>query len=164
MNMKRVAVVVCIAIVVLLAIALLRGEKISAPSIDRAPQDIDLTGANILLITLDTTRADRLGSYGYAAAETPRLDRLANEGVLFEQAVTPTAFTLPSHSSIMTGLYPPFHGVRLNGGAALADVQTGWMNKTRGVSAVGSNVYLGKYSLVKTNLTQSCLCFCRDQF
>ncbi len=43
--------------------------------------------------------------------------------MLFEQAITPTAFTLPSHSSIMTGLYPPFHGMRLNGGSALADVQ-----------------------------------------
>jgi len=77
----------------------------------------------VLLITLDTTRADRIGAYGYAPAETPRLDALASEGVLFEQAITPTAFTLPSHSSIMTGLYPPYHGMRLNGGSALADVQ-----------------------------------------
>jgi len=123
MNMKRVVLVAGIVIGLVIAIALLRGEKILAPSIGQAPQDIDLTGANILLITLDTTRADRIGSYGYAAAETPRLDALASEGVLFEQAVTPTAFTLPSHASIMTGLYPPFHGVRLNGGAALADVQ-----------------------------------------
>lgn len=84
----------------------------------------ELQHANVLLITLDTTRADRIGAYGHAAAETPRLDRLAREGVLFEQAVTPTAFTLPAHSSILTGLYPPFHGVRLNGGAALAQVQT----------------------------------------
>ena len=83
-----------------------------------------LANANVLLITLDTTRADRIGAYGHAAAETPRLDRLAREGALFEQTITPTAFTLPAHSSILTGLYPPFHGVRLNGGAALADVQT----------------------------------------
>ncbi len=83
-----------------------------------------LQHANVLLITLDTTRADRIGAYGWAAAETPRLDRLARQGVLFEQTVTPTAFTLPAHSSILTGLYPPFHGVRLNGGAALAQVQT----------------------------------------
>jgi choline-sulfatase len=78
-------------------------------------------GANLLLITLDTTRADHLGCYGYEAAETPVLDTLADEGILFETCITPTAFTLPSHSSIMTGVYPPFHGVRLNGGAALAD-------------------------------------------
>jgi arylsulfatase A-like enzyme/tetratricopeptide (TPR) repeat protein len=83
-----------------------------------------LRNANVLLITLDTTRADRLGAYGYAQAATPNLDRLAAEGVLFEQCVTPSGFTLPSHSTIMTGLYPPAHGVRLNGDAALGDVQT----------------------------------------
>ncbi len=123
MNMKRVAVIAGIVIAVVLVIVVFRGQKISGPSIGPLSRDLDLTGANVLLITLDTTRADRIGSYGYAAAETPRLDALASEAVLFEHAVTPTAFTLPSHSSIMTGLYPPFHGVRLNGGAALADVQ-----------------------------------------
>ncbi|HEV7238742.1 MAG TPA: sulfatase-like hydrolase/transferase [Thermoanaerobaculia bacterium] len=80
----------------------------------------DLRRANVLLITLDTTRADRIGAYGYAKAETPNLDRLAGDGVLFEHCITPSAFTLPSHSTIMTGLYPPQHGVRLNGDAALA--------------------------------------------
>jgi len=124
MNMRRFLLVAGIVIAVILAIALLRSGKVSGPSADRVSRDFDLTGANVLLITLDTTRADRLGSYGYASAETPRLDRLAEEGVLFETATTPTAFTLPSHSSILTGLYPPFHGVRLNGGVALADVQT----------------------------------------
>jgi arylsulfatase A-like enzyme/Tfp pilus assembly protein PilF len=100
------------------------GEGSAGPPIGAQESELDLRGANVLLITLDTTRADHIGSYGYAAAETPHLDALAAEGVLFETALTPTAFTLPSHSSIMTGLYPPFHGVRLNGGAALADVQT----------------------------------------
>jgi arylsulfatase A-like enzyme/predicted Zn-dependent protease len=79
----------------------------------------NLRRANILLVTLDTTRADRIGVYGYAKAETPYLDRLAGDGVLFEHCITPSAFTLPSHSTIMTGLYPPQHGVRLNGDAAL---------------------------------------------
>jgi arylsulfatase A-like enzyme/tetratricopeptide (TPR) repeat protein len=83
-----------------------------------------LHGANILLVTLDTTRADRLGCYGYAAAETPALDGLARRGVLFEHCITPTAFTLPSHASIMTGRNPAGHGLRLNGGLALADAQT----------------------------------------
>src|SRR5687768_9002240 len=81
----------------------------------------DLRNANLLLISLDTTRADRLGCYGHREAQTPNLDRLAREGVLFEHCITPTAYTLPSHSSIMTGLYPPQHGVRLNGDAALAE-------------------------------------------
>ncbi|HEY3052872.1 MAG TPA: sulfatase-like hydrolase/transferase [Thermoanaerobaculia bacterium] len=81
----------------------------------------NLQHANVLLITLDTTRADHLGAYGYAAAQTPVLDGLARDGVLFEHCITPTAYTLPSHSSIMTGLYPPSHGVRINGDVALAD-------------------------------------------
>ncbi|HEX7418692.1 MAG TPA: sulfatase-like hydrolase/transferase, partial [Thermoanaerobaculia bacterium] len=84
----------------------------------------NLRNANILIITLDTTRADHLGAYGYAAAQTPNEDALAREGVVFEEAITPTAYTLPSHSSIMTGLYPPAHGVRINGEAALADTNT----------------------------------------
>jgi arylsulfatase A-like enzyme/tetratricopeptide (TPR) repeat protein len=83
-----------------------------------------LKGANILLVTLDTTRADRLGCYGHEGAETPALDGLARDGVLFERCITPTAFTLPSHASIMTGRYPASHGVRINGDRALADAQT----------------------------------------
>ena len=70
---------------------------------------------DIVLITLDTTRPDRLGSYGNTAIETPNLDRLAGEGVRFENAFTPVPSTLPSHSSIMTGLHPARHGVHDNG-------------------------------------------------
>ena len=70
---------------------------------------------NILLITLDTTRADRIGAYGYARARTPRLDRLAAEGVRFDAAFSPAPITLPAHASIFTGLYPFEHGVRNNG-------------------------------------------------
>ena len=69
---------------------------------------------SILLVTLDTTRADRIGAYGYDRAVTPTLDRLAREGVLFEFAIAPTPITLPSHASILTGVYPPAHGVRDN--------------------------------------------------
>ena len=70
---------------------------------------------NILLITLDTTRADRVGVYGYKAAQTPHLDRLAQNGVLFERAVTAAPITLPAHVSLLTGTYPFVHGVRNNG-------------------------------------------------
>src|SRR5262245_49372107 len=70
---------------------------------------------NVLLITLDTTRADHLGCYGAGYAETPCIDRLAKEGVLFETVIAPVPTTLPSHTSIMTGLYPFAHGARDNG-------------------------------------------------
>ena len=79
---------------------------------------VDLPGKpshNVLLITLDTTRADHLGCYGYKPAKTPYLDKLAREGVRFTRAYCPAPLTLPSHVSIMTGLYPVTHGVRNNG-------------------------------------------------
>ena len=71
---------------------------------------------NVVVITLDTFRADRIGAYGAARVETPHLDRLAREGVLFEQAMTTAPLTLPAHATIFTGRYPPVHGVRDNGG------------------------------------------------
>lgn len=74
---------------------------------------------NVLVITLDTTRADRLGCYGASQALTPALDELARQGVLFERAYAPVPLTLPSHASLFTGLYPPEHGVRNNGQGAL---------------------------------------------
>jgi arylsulfatase A-like enzyme/tetratricopeptide (TPR) repeat protein len=73
------------------------------------------SGHNVLLITLDTTRADHLGCYGFGQAATPNLDRLAREGVRFARVYAPAPLTLASHSTIMTGLYPATHGVRNNG-------------------------------------------------
>lgn len=66
---------------------------------------------DIIFIVLDTQRADRLGSYGHHKASTPNLDKFAQEGVLFEQAVSPAQWTIPSHASLFTGLYPTAHQV-----------------------------------------------------
>jgi arylsulfatase A-like enzyme len=74
---------------------------------------------NVLLITIDTVRADRLGCYGYAGAGTPNLDRLAAEGVRFANAYAQVPLTLPSHCSIMTGMYPVDHFVHNNGAYSL---------------------------------------------
>ena len=81
-----------------------RGESARAP-----------TRPNVLLVTLDTTRADHLGAYGDTRARTPAFDALAAEGVLFTRAWTPTPLTTPAHASVFTGLYPGSHGVRNNG-------------------------------------------------
>ncbi len=72
---------------------------------------------SVLLITLDTTRADRLGAYGKEQAGTRNLDALAREGALFEWAFTTVPITLPAHASILTGTYPDRHGVHDNGWA-----------------------------------------------
>lgn len=66
---------------------------------------------DIIFIVLDTQRADRLGSYGHPKAITPNLDQFAAEGVLFEQAIAPAQWTIPSHASMFTGLYPTAHQV-----------------------------------------------------
>jgi arylsulfatase A-like enzyme/tetratricopeptide (TPR) repeat protein len=76
---------------------------------------------NLIVVTLDTTRADRLGCYGYRDVATPHIDELAKQGALFEQAHSAVPLTLPSHSSIFTGKYPPAHGVRDNGGYFLSE-------------------------------------------
>lgn len=72
-------------------------------------------GFDLVLITLDTTRADHLGCYGHGAGATPELDALAARGVRFAHAYAPVPMTLPSHATILTGVYPPGHGVRTNG-------------------------------------------------
>jgi arylsulfatase A-like enzyme/Flp pilus assembly protein TadD len=76
-------------------------------------------GCNVLLITMDTTRADRIGCYGFAQARTPNLDGLAGAGVRFEACFSQAPITLVSHATLMTGTYPPEHGVRDNARYAL---------------------------------------------
>ena len=78
---------------------------------------------NVVIVTFDTTRADRIGCYGDEQAQTPTLDALAADGVLFEQAMTSVPITLPSHSTLMTGKVPFAHGVRDNGLFVLGDEQ-----------------------------------------
>lgn len=84
----------------------------------RTPRPSEL---NVLVVTLDTLRADRLGCYGFTRVRTPHLDALAAEGVLFEQVAATVPLTFPSHSSMFTGLVPPRHGVRDNGGFFLGE-------------------------------------------
>lgn len=97
----------------------------AAPSSVRADVERLLAGAStgqppVILITIDTLRADRLSSYGSDRVATPYIDRLAEEGIRFANVSSTVPFTLPAHSSIMTGLYPPSHGVRENVGYVLA--------------------------------------------
>jgi arylsulfatase A-like enzyme/tetratricopeptide (TPR) repeat protein len=92
-----------LAIVILVSCS---GE-VSLPAGDRS--------LNVLVVTLDTIRADRLGAYGNPDIRTEFVDGLAERGVLFENCVATTPLTLPSHTSLFTGTYPVFHGVRDNG-------------------------------------------------
>jgi choline-sulfatase len=69
---------------------------------------------NVVLITIDTLRADRLGCYGYKPAQTPNIDKIAAEGVMFTNAVSHVPLTRPSHATIFTGLFPFQHGIHDN--------------------------------------------------
>src|SRR5258706_13306614 len=80
-------------------------------------------GQNLLFVTLDTTRADHIGCYGYAPASTPTIDGLARRGALFESAYPQAPLTAVSHTTMLTGLYPKEHGIRDNGGGSLDPAQ-----------------------------------------
>jgi len=82
----------------------------------KGPETIAFPGAPVVLISIDTLRADRLPAYGYRAVETPQLDRFRKDAILFESAWSPCPMTLPSHVTLLTGLSPPEHGVRNNVG------------------------------------------------
>jgi len=79
---------------------------------------------NLLIITIDTLRADHLECYGYKSIKTPRINALAADGILVENAYSPVPLTLPSHASIFTGTYPVFHGVRDFTGFSLSKNRT----------------------------------------
>jgi len=122
---------------------------------------------NVLVVTLDTLRADRLGCYGFSGIETPRIDALASEGVLFERATATVPLTFPSHASIFTGLIPPHHGVRDNGGFFLGEEKTtlaerfkaagyatgafvgAWVLESKWGLAQGFDTYSDKFDLSK---------------
>ena len=114
-------------------------------------------GANLVVVTIDTLRRDHLAPYG-APFATAAASRLAREGVLFERAVSHVPLTLPSHSSIFTGLYPPHHGVRDNAGFALGKDVTTLAQRllARGyqtAAVVGSYVLAARWGLAKGHQT-----------
>src|SRR5262249_11133911 len=104
---RRGARAAAAALLVLLLGAGCRRDRLAAP------------GAPVVLISIDTLRADHLPAYGYTHVETPNLDALRKDSVLFENAYAHVPLTLPSHVSIFTGLLPPQNGVRDNLGYAL---------------------------------------------
>jgi choline-sulfatase len=121
-----------------LALACRRSEEKvpSAPTRAELLGGIEPSQLNVILITIDTLREDRLSCYGSTWVETPNIDRFANEGVRFEYAASTVPFTLPAHTSIMTGTYPPRHGVRENVGYV---VEEGSATLARSLQAAGRN-------------------------
>lgn len=106
----------------------------------------DTTAGPVILISIDTLRADRLPVYGYAAGQTPAIDRLANDGHVFEQAWTSSPQTLPAHSTIFSGLQPFAHGVRDNIGFTLGP-DTPWVPALLQEAVVPSAAFVSSFVL-----------------
>ena len=140
--MKRVVLVLG-AVAILLAVATL----VLLKSNRKMPFD-----GNLLVITLDTTRADSLGAYGGEGNHTPNLDRLARGGIMFKNCSTPVPLTLPAHASLFTGRTPLAHQVRNNGRYALAPGELTLAERLkpagfRSYAVIASYVLLGRFGL-----------------
>lgn len=108
---KKYFPIIGIALGIIIVFYILFGPGISA-----SHKRKQLKNLNVILFTLDTLRADYVSAYGKGKAETPNIDHVASEGVLFETCIAQTPLTLPSHTSILSGSYPMYHQVRDNGG------------------------------------------------
>ncbi len=119
-----------IGVLAVAAAGLVAWKWAAAPSIHRGP---------VVIVCIDTLRADRLPAYGYAKIQTPAIEALRADGVLFEQAWAHSPLTLPSHASILTGRLPFEHGVRDNLGFTLkpGEATLAEMLKSRGYSTGG---------------------------
>lgn len=111
MTRSRILGLVAVVAAIVGAVYLLRPPDTGTS----APASPAAAARNLLLVTIDTLRSDRLGAYGHAAARTPTLDRLAREGTRFNSAFATAPITLTSHASLLSGRYPPGHGARDNG-------------------------------------------------
>lgn len=116
--------------------------------------ELDVRGHNLLVVTVDTLRADRVGVYGDDRAATPRLDALARSGVRFLNAYSHVPLTLPSHGSLFTGRYPFAHGVRNNGNYFLPESEVTLAERMAGngydtAATVATFILSGKFGLAQ---------------
>ncbi|MGZ6970779.1 MAG: sulfatase, partial [Thermoanaerobaculia bacterium] len=113
--MPRARFLPALSLLLVLAACAKTGEKTGAKAADASRS----RGASVVLVSIDTLRSDHLPLYGARGLETPTLDGIAADGIVFERAYSPCPLTLPAHASILTGLDPATHGVRNNVGYTL---------------------------------------------
>lgn len=104
-------------------------------------------GTPVVLISIDTLRSDRLPAYGYEGVETPALDALAADAVLFERAYAHVSLTLPSHATVLTGLLPADHGVRDNMGYRLETSAVPYLPRLLGASGYATGAAVSAFVL-----------------
>jgi choline-sulfatase len=97
------------------------GKSLDLAGALQAATGIGGAGRNVLLVSVDTTRADKIACYGYPGIKTPNIDRMAREGTRFAQCISAAPLTLVSHTSLLTGSYQFVHGVRNNGSYEVAE-------------------------------------------
>ena len=112
----KYSAIIKIFLLIILAVLLLVGWLFFCPEAGRGKKI-----RHVLLISMDTTRADVFGCYGFKHNTTPNIDAIADEGIVFERTYAPLSLTLPSHSTMLTGTIPPYHGVHNNNGYKLDD-------------------------------------------
>jgi arylsulfatase A-like enzyme/Tfp pilus assembly protein PilF len=122
MRSGKLKLLVPIVIVLLAAVYFI--WRSSRPELPEFLQSVAKEQYNVVLITVDTIRADRLGCYGFQDIQTPNIDALAASGTLFLDGTAHVPLTLPSHTSIHTGHFPSFHGIHDNGGFYVSKSQT----------------------------------------
>jgi arylsulfatase A-like enzyme/tetratricopeptide (TPR) repeat protein len=121
-KIKFIFLLFIIFVVVIVYLFFFRGWQERRPpepaskSLQSLLDPVNIEEMNVIIFTIDTLRADHLECYGYVGVQTPQINQLAHEGILFEHSIVQTPLTLPSHSSIFTGTYPIYHGIRDNGG------------------------------------------------
>jgi choline-sulfatase len=109
------------------------------------PQSAAPAAKNLVIVTIDTLRADRVGAYGYGAARTPAIDAVARAGTLFSRAFAVAPITLTSHASLMTGRYPAGHGARHNG--TRLDLATPTLADTLSHAGFATGGFVGAFPL-----------------
>ncbi len=138
--LRRLLPVAAVAAAVLLGFLLWR-LAFRSPGGDRLPRDL-----NVILVTIDTLRADYVGAYRGGRAATPALDALAASGALFERCIAPAPLTLPSHTSLLSATQPLFHRVRDNGGFRVpAGLQL--LSEVLGERGFATAAFIGAYVL-----------------
>ena len=123
-GLRVLAVITFAAALALSSPSCKRDSESESKDSSKAVGSIDGRGMNVLLVSVDTTRADHLGCYGHPIVKTPNIDKFAAEGTRFAQCISSAPMTLPSHSTMMTGSYPFVHGVRYNAGYELSEENT----------------------------------------
>ena len=140
-RLKTIGAAAAAVIAILIILYLVFGSVITSKY-----RQSQLKKMNILLITLDTLRADFLSCYKQGNAQTPNLDRLASQGTLFERCISQTPLTLPAHVTILSGTYPLYHQVRDNGGFQVPG-QLEFVSEALHDSGYNTSAFIGAYVL-----------------